>query len=165
MQERIRTVLITGASAGIGEAFAREYAARGCNLILTARREDRLQALAGQLNAKHSVKVSTVTSDLSHTDAPQKIKETVDLAGLEVDVLVNNVGYGVPNTFLANPWHVHRDTLQVMVQTVAELCYLFAPAMRERGSGVIVNVASLAGHLPGTRRAPCGHTRTFAPLM
>lgn len=154
MTDPRRHVLVTGASAGIGEAFAREYASRGRNLILVARREQRLAELATRLGTEFNVNVRTIRADLAQPEAPAEIKRVVDDAGLRVDVLVNNAGYGVPNAFMTSAWTVHRDTLQVMVTAVAELCHLFIPAMRECGGGAIINVASLAGHLPGTP----GHT-------
>ncbi len=149
-----RTALITGASAGIGEAFAVYYANRGDDVVLVARRADRLAALAERLQIQHGVTATVIQADLADPNAPLEIKAAVDAQGINIDILVNNAGYGVPLTYLDNTWETHRATLQVMITAVAELTYLFLPAMRERGSGVLINVSSVAGHVPGT----AGHT-------
>jgi short-subunit dehydrogenase len=146
--------LVTGASAGIGAAFARELAARGHSLVLTARRADRLDAIADELRAKHRVEVTCIPCDLADPNAPQFLDEEVARRGLAVGTLVNNAGYGVTGTFLSKPWQTHADFIQVLMTAPAELCYRFLPGMRARGQGRIVNVASLAGLVP----APAGHT-------
>lgn len=146
--------LITGASAGIGTAFARELAVRGHALILTARRADRLDALAAQLRAQHGVDVRCIPADLADPGAPQALCEDIARRGLVVEMLVNNAGYGVTGTFLSRDWPTHAAFIQVMMTAPTELCHRLLPGMRERGDGRIVNVASLAGLLP----APAGHT-------
>ncbi|MFC4820546.1 SDR family NAD(P)-dependent oxidoreductase [Dokdonella ginsengisoli] len=146
--------LVTGASAGIGAAFARELAARGHALILTARRSERLEALAAELRAGHGVDVQCIACDLADPAAPQFLCEEAARRGLVVDTLVNNAGYGVTGTFLSRPWATHADFVQVMMTAPTELCHRLLPGMRARGDGRIVNVASLAGLLP----APAGHT-------
>ncbi len=144
--------LITGASSGIGEAIAREYARRGKPLILSARRKDRLDALAAELGSK--VPVVVLAADLADPKAPQEMFEAIQAAGLSVDTLVNNAGYGVPGRYLSEPWASHRDFLQVLMTAVAELSYLFLPGMEAQKHGRILNVASLAGLVP----ASAGHT-------
>jgi short-subunit dehydrogenase len=144
--------LITGASSGIGEAIAREYARRGKPLILSARRKDRLDALAAELGSK--VPVVVLAADLADPKAPREMFEAIQAAGLSVDTLVNNAGYGVPGRYLSEPWASHRDFLQVLMTAVAELSYLFLPAMEAQKHGRILNVASLAGLVP----ASAGHT-------
>ena len=146
--------LVTGASAGLGAAFARAYAERGCDLILTARREARLTALARELESRHGARSTVLPCDLARPGAAAALFREIDARGLAVDVLVNNAGYGVPGSYRGRPWQVHADFQQVMIEAVAELCYLVIPGMRARGAGTIVNVASLAGHMPGT----AGHT-------
>lgn len=148
------TALITGASAGIGREFAREYARRGVDLVLVARREDRLRQLAAELSRDSGVVAHVLVADLSDPQAPAQLHRAVQELGIDIDILVNNAGYGVPGSFLGNPWRVHADFQQVMVNAVIELCHLFIPPMRERHRGTIINVASLAGHMPGT----AGHT-------
>ena len=149
-----RTALVTGASAGIGAAFARVLAARGYRLILTARRADRLATLAGELREHHGVEVDTVVADLGDPAAPAALVTELQRRGLHVDVLVNNAGYGVPGRFDQPSWAQHQAFLQVMVTAVCQLTYLLLPAMVERRWGRIINIASLAGQLP----APAGHT-------
>jgi short-subunit dehydrogenase len=149
-----RTALITGASAGIGEAFAEVFASEGFDLILVARREDRLRALAVKLTERHGVTVHAIVSDLSRRQAVQEIADELAGRALTVDVLVNNAGYGVPGSFTASPWSRHQAMLQVMLAGVAELTHALLPAMVERRYGRIINVASLAGLVPST----AGHT-------
>lgn len=135
--------LVTGASSGIGEAIAREYARRGKPLVLTARRADRLEALAQQLRLL--VPCEVIVADLAEPGAPARIFEQTCERGLFVDTLVNNAGYGVPGRYLSADWPTHRDFLQVMVMAVAELTHLYLPAMEAAGHGRVLNVASLAG--------------------
>ena len=144
--------LITGASSGIGEAIAREYAARGRPLVLTARRGDRLEALAAQL--REQVPVEVIAADLADPAAPAYLFEQCSARGLFIEVLVNNAGYGVPGRYTSSPWQVHADFLQVMVTAVAELTHRFLPPMQAAGRGRILNVASVAGLVPGS----IGHT-------
>ncbi|UCG76903.1 MAG: SDR family oxidoreductase [Gemmatimonadota bacterium] len=152
--ERRGTALVTGASAGIGEAIAREMAGRGYDLVLTARRADRLEGLASQLTARHGVQADVLPADLSRPEAPADIETALRERGLKVDVLVNNAGYGVTGAYLSQPWDVHETFLQVMVRAVADLTWRLSGPMRERGRGRVVNIASVAGWLPGTG----GHT-------
>lgn len=149
-----RTVLITGASSGIGEAFADVFASEGFNLVLAARREDRLQAVAARLRERHGVAAAVIVSDLAVPDAAARLCHEIAARGLAVDALVNNAGYGVPGAFLDSPWETQHANLQVLVVTLAELTHRLLPGMVERGYGRIVNVASLAGLVP----APAGHT-------
>jgi uncharacterized protein len=146
--------LVTGASAGIGAAFARALAVRGHDLVLVARRASRLHALAGELHDRHGTHVHVMPQDLADPAAPRRLAEALEREGLAVDWLINNAGYGVPGTFEASDWTVHADFLQVLVTAPTELAWRLLPGMRERGYGRIVNVASLAGHVPGS----AGHT-------
>ena len=149
-----KTALITGASAGIGAALARVFAANGFDLVLTARRADRLNALADELRSAHRCTVHVIAADLADPSTPARIFEEVAREGLVIDALVNNAGYGLPGSFLRSSWDDHRAFIQVMVTAVAELCHRFAPGMAERQRGWIVNVASTAGLVPGS----AGHT-------
>lgn len=149
-----RRMLITGGSAGIGEACAREWAANGWDLLLVARRADKMRALATELSAKHGCDVAMIAADLADPLAPSRLVETIDQRGLVVDGLINNAGYGVPGTLLSVPWSTHADFLRVLLWAPTELIYRLLPGMQARGFGRIVNVASLAGLVPGT----AGHT-------
>jgi short-subunit dehydrogenase len=144
--------LVTGASAGIGMEFCRQLAARGYALVLLARREDRLRALADELASAHGTPCRIITADLADPDACDAIMEA--LAETRVEMLVNNAGYGVPGRLVDVPWSTHQAFLQVMVTAVCELTWRLMPGMMERRSGHIVNVASVAGLAPST----AGHT-------
>jgi len=146
--------LITGASAGIGETFAKALAAKGANLILVARRQDRLEKLAADLSAKYSVQAIAIAADLSAIDSAVDVIEKVRVKSLHVDILINNAGYGLPGTFDQNDWPEHRGFLELMVTGYAHFTHLVLPGMQERGWGRIIHVASLAGLVPGS----AGHT-------
>ena len=138
--------LVTGASAGIGAAFARALAARGHDLALTARRLDRLDALAHELRARHGVEVLTLAVDLADPAAPERL---ADALGRSADVLINNAGYGLPGGFGDNDWADQAAVLQVMLIAPTELAHRLLPGMLSRRHGRIVNVASVAGMTPG----------------
>ena len=145
-------ILITGASAGIGAAIAREYARRGQSLILLARRRDRLEALQEELRSRIACEI--LMADLADPDAPKHIVDQIRANGWTVRGLVNNAGYGLPGKFHAPDWLDHARFLQVMVTSVCELTWRLLPDMQARHDGEILNVASLAGHVPGS----AGHT-------
>jgi len=149
-----RTVLITGASSGIGEAFAELFATEGYQIVAVARREPRLRALAERLHARHGTTVHVIPTDLGVPDSRARLCAEIEARGLVIDVLVNNAGYGVPGTFGSVTWERHHAALQVMTVGVCELTYRLLPGMLERRWGRIINVASLAGLVP----APAGHT-------
>ena len=128
-----RTALVTGASAGIGAAFARLLARHGYRLALTARRTDRLETIAGTLRREHGVDVVIFPADLSDPAAPLRLAADLKGRGLRVDVLVNNAGYGVPGRFDQPAWETHAAFLQVMVTAVCELTYRLLPAMMGQG--------------------------------
>jgi uncharacterized protein len=142
-------VLITGASSGIGEAFARLYAARGHDLALVARRKERLRALGDELTSTHGVETLVIPADLSGWEAWRPVLDAVAAQGRHVEVLVNNAGFSIPQSFAAVPWERQRDFLMTLVVNACGLMHGVVPAMAERGSGAIINVASLAGLAPG----------------
>ena len=146
--------LVTGASAGIGAAFARHLAALGHDLVLVARRVERLESLAAELRSRHGGNIHVLPADLADPAAVGRLCDALDQRGLAVDWLINNAGYGVPGTFEANAWKTHADFMQVLMTAPSELSWRLLPGMRRRGYGRIVNVASLAGHIPGS----AGHT-------
>jgi len=149
-----RWALVTGASAGIGAAFARELAARGSSLVLTARREDRLTTLAAELAQHHGVGVECIAADLADPGAPEKLCTEIARRDIAIDALVNNAGYGLPGSFVSQPWSKHAEFIQVMMTAPCELAHRLLPGMQQRGYGRIVNIASLAGLVPGS----AGHT-------
>jgi short-subunit dehydrogenase len=152
--ETRRRALITGASSGIGLAFARVFAERGYDLILTARRLDRLQTLADDLRGRFGTDAVILPDDLADPAAPARLVSTIAERSIHVDVLVNNAGFGVPGSYASTTWNQQSEFLQVLVVSLAELSHRVLPGMMERRWGRIINVASLAGLLPGV----AGHT-------
>ncbi len=149
-----KLALVTGASAGIGAAFARILASHGYDLALTARRADRLDALAEEIKLQHGVEVLTLAADLAEPEAPGQIIDHLTAHGRTVDALINNAGYGLPGAYADTRWRDQAALLQVMVTAPCELAHRLVPAMSQGGFGRIVNVASLAGMIPGS----AGHT-------
>ncbi|MFN7055198.1 SDR family NAD(P)-dependent oxidoreductase [Hyphomonas sp.] len=154
MSMKRRVCLITGASAGIGAEFARQYAALGWDLVLTARREDRLQQLASEVNSKHRIEAHVIACDLADPSAPAQLVAELESRGIEVDALVNNAGYGLPGTFFSTRWEEQEAFLQVLLKAPVELTHRLLPGMAARSFGRIINVASLAGYTAGS----AGHT-------
>jgi len=150
------TALITGASSGIGEQFARQLAARGYDLILVARRKDRLEKLAGELPTTTHV----ITNDLG-SDAAD-LKKDVDKLGVEVDLLINNAGFGLRGRFLESAEDRDAEMVRVNCEAVVILTRAFLPAMIERGRGGVITVASTAGMQPLPYEATYGATKAFA---
>ncbi len=145
-----RTALITGASAGIGEALAGVFAAHGFDLVLTARRVERLQAVGERLTKLHGVQARVIPADLADPKTPAMLVEALDKTGVAIDALINNAGYGVAALYRDAPWNLHRDFLQVMVTAPCELTHRLIGGMSRRGYGRILNVASVAGLMPGS---------------
>ena len=141
--------LITGASAGIGEAFARAYAARGYDLALVARRADRLETLGAELKAAHGIETYAIAQDLSAFGAEAKVMQALAGHGRSVDVLVNNAGFSIAQDFTGVPWSRQRDFLMTLIVSACGLAHAVIPGMVERGRGSIINVASIAGFAPG----------------
>jgi len=149
-----KTALVTGASSGIGKAFAELLAEKGYALVLTARRGDRLDELAAALQQRHGVDTHTIVADLAVPDAAATIAAELQRKHVTIDLLVNNAGYGVPGSYVNVPWPDHSRFMQVMVTAVLDLTYRLLPSMIERGWGRVINIASVAGMIP----APAGHT-------
>jgi len=146
--------LITGASAGLGAEFCRQLAAKGYQLVLVARRADKLQAVADEVKSKHGTNSLIITSDLHQLDACEAIVKRLEDEGINIEYLVNNAGYGLPGSFHVPSWKKHADFIQIMITAVCELTWRLLPGMRERGKGYIVNVASVAALVPPSP----GHT-------
>ena len=146
--------LITGASAGLGAAFARAYAAQGYDVALVARRLGRLQALGAELSARHGVGAQAIPCDLGQWEAHRAVMDALGERGHQVQALVNNAGFGLAEAFDAAPWERQRDLMMTMVVNATGLAYDVTPGMKARRSGAIINLASLAGFAPGV----AGHT-------
>lgn len=149
-----RLALITGASAGIGAAFARIYAAEGWDLALVARRIDTLHALGEALHAAYGAQVFVIGADLAEPDAPKAVMDQIAATGRHVDALVNNAGFGLTGGFHNTPWADQAAFVQLMVTAPAELAHRCFAGMMTRGYGRIINVASLAALTPSFE----GHT-------
>ena len=160
-----RTALVTGASAGLGTEFAEQLAARGCDLLLVARREDRLRAIAERLSAQHGAKVAVLAADLSDRAAPAAIEAFAAEQGLAVDYLINNAGSGGPHLLDDRDWSAHAAFLELMMLSVAQMCHRFVPPMRARGFGRVVNVASFAGRLARPAGANYGPAKAYVVAL
>jgi len=154
MERTKRVCLITGASAGIGAAIAREYARRGWDLALTARREEPMVALATELKNEFGTTSHVFPCDLFQEGAVAELMTRIHGKDLQISGLVNNAGYGHPGRYLDSPWDDHDKFLRLMLTVPSELSYAVLGPMKEARFGRIINVASLAGHLPGSK----GHT-------
>ena len=139
---------MTGASAGIGSEIARLLSARGHNLVIVARREERLVALAEKLSEEHGVRVETVTCDLGEAVSRARIPGRVEDLGLDVEILVNNAGFATGGPFYEADLDRELEQVRVLVEAVVYLTRVFSPGMVDRGRGGILNVASTAGMQP-----------------
>lgn len=139
--------LITGASSGFGQDFARQLAARGYHLILVARRRDAMEALAVEITRQHPQCETVVEAmDLAHPGAAAQLKQRLDQRGIAVDLLVNNAGYGLFGNFLDRPLEQTLDMLQLDIATLTESTHLFAADMKRRGRGHILQIASIGAY-------------------
>ncbi len=154
-------VLITGASSGIGLELAKRFAADGCRLILVARNTAALEALAEELRQKFSIEVRVLTADLRLAETPQRIFAALTGAGIVVDVLVNNAGFGTHGEFVETPLDRQIDMVQVNVTALTDLTGLFLPGMIQRRRGGVLNIASTAAFQPGPRMAVYYATKAF----
>ena len=155
-----KNVLITGASSGIGLAMAKDFANREANLILTARSEDKLMQLAKDLSGK-DIRTHVFIEDISLPNSAQKLFNQVNAAELEVDVLVNNAGYGRWGNFDECPMEDYENMVHLNVTSLTELSYLFVDQMVKRGSGGIINVASTAAFFPIPYSAVYAATKAY----
>lgn len=155
------TALITGASGGIGAEFARYHAEKGGNLILVARREEALQALKTELEAAYGVQVMVIAADLSLPESAGKVFEQTGQAGMQIDILINNAGFGGYGKFHERDLSKEQAMMQVNMVTLTTLTHLYLPGMVARRSGKILNVASTAGFLPGPLQAVYFATKSY----
>jgi hypothetical protein len=153
--------LVTGASSGIGEALARRIARDGRHLVLVARRLDRLDALARELQAKHEIGVHALAADLLRPGAVPDVLAEVEKRGLVVDWLVNNAGFGTTGAFHRRPVERELDEVRLNVEVLVELTGRCVPAMVARRRGAVINIASVAGFAPGPYMATYGATKAF----
>lgn len=160
-----RTALITGASAGIGATFARHLAAQGFNLLLVARRADRLQSLARDLAREHGVRCEVFSADLMDPGSPRAVVAHAAQLGMNIDFLVNNAGLSGKLKFIDTPWPELAGEIQLMMTTLTELTHLVAPGMAQRGWGRIINVSSLAALSPPAESLLYSAIKSYVLIM
>jgi len=153
--------LITGASSGIGKEFARYHASKGGDLIITARREDALNALKEELEGKHGIQVHTIVLDLAADGGARKLIDEVAARGLSVDVLINNAGFGGHGLHIERGWEAEEAMINLNIKALVELAQSFGKQMVSRGSGKILNVASTAAMMPGPLQANYFATKAY----
>ena len=156
-----QTTLITGASAGIGVEFARELARRGSNLVLVARRKERLDALAAELESAHGITVTVVPLDLSLPGAGATILAEAQRQGVTITSVINNAGFGTQGPFHLDVAARLTEEITVNVSSLVDISRTFIEPLRESGTGFLVNVASLAGYFPSPRMAVYAATKAF----
>jgi uncharacterized protein len=144
-----KTALVTGASAGIGMAFARTLAVRGFDLVITARRADRLEHLADELQSQAGVTVHVLPADLARPEAGRQLVHALEQDHTAIDMLINNAGFGIAGRYRDIPWDRQTEFIQLMVTAPCELTRHLLPGMTQRGYGRIINVSSVAGLIPG----------------
>lgn len=142
------TALITGASGGIGKAFAEELAARNNNLVLVARSEEKLHQLASELQAKHDIKVDVIVKDLVEVDSARHVFDYTESKGITIDTLINNAGFGDYGDFAERDGERQVQIVQLNVLALVDLTHKYLPLMRQRRGGDIINVSSLAAFQP-----------------
>lgn len=155
------TALITGASSGIGEAFASKLASKGCNLILVARSEDTLNQIAGDLHEQYGITVDVMAADLVDPANRDNIAQAAAELGREVDLLINNAGFGTMGAFMKADAQRERQEIDLNVTALTDLCHAFLPGMVERKRGAIINVASTASFQPMPYLAVYAATKAY----
>ena len=154
-------VLITGASAGLGAEFARQLAAKGRDLVLVARRTKPMEHLAAELHDEYNVAVEVLAADLSVPGEPGKLFAVIAERGIEIDYLINNAGSPGPDLLNNRDWEAHESYLELMITSYAAMCHYFIPPMRERGTGQVINVASVAGLISFAGDYSYGPTKAY----
>jgi short-subunit dehydrogenase len=163
---RNHRAVITGASSGIGAAIARRLAEWGCDVLLTARRADRLEALAAELRAAHSVRAEWIALDLGQPDAAEALVRAAYAGGADVDILINNAGFGRYQYFQATPWASHAEMIQVNVVAPAELTHRFLQVMGRRSRrSYILNTSSIIAFIPMPFFASYAGTKAYIQVF
>ena len=164
-----KTALVTGASSGIGAAFARALAARGADLVIAARRQAELDALAETLRKAHVVKVDVIAIDLGTAGAAADLFARTEGAGRTIDLVINNAGFGEHQWFIEQQWERVAQQLQLNIVTLTELTHRFGKAMAARGRGHILNVSSIGAYTPcptyATYAAGKAYVRDFSEAI
>jgi hypothetical protein len=160
-----KTALITGASTGIGKELAYIHAERGGDLVIVARSKDKLGKLKEELEQKHKAKVTTIAKDLSKPESAKAVYEEVVKAGIEVEYLINNAGFGGRGKFHERPWELDHAMINLNILALTALTRFFLPEMVKRNSGRILNVSSTASYLPGPLQAVYYATKAYVTFF
>lgn len=160
-QFKNRWALITGASSGIGKAFAERLAKEGANLVLVARDQQALESLASALKLQHNIETLIISKDLTHLEAPLELYHAVEAAGVKVDILINNAGMGVFGKLHETELERNQQLLMLNVVALSSLTQLFLPAMLANKSGIVINIASTAAFQPLPYMSNYGASKVF----
>lgn len=155
------TALITGASSGIGAEFARQLAREGLNLVVVARRADRLEKLRGEIESRASVRCRVIAADLSRPEAPREVWQEVQIQGIEIDWLVNNAGFGTRGFFANLPLERELEEIHLNIAALVALTRLCLPGMVERRRGHIINLGSIGSFVSTPYMATYSATKAF----
>ncbi|WP_435578975.1 SDR family NAD(P)-dependent oxidoreductase [Gilvibacter sp.] len=157
--------LITGASSGIGRELARIHAEKGGDLVIVARRQEKLDDLKYELEQRHKVQVKTITKDLSQAGSAKELYDAVIAAGITVDILINNAGFGLRGKFHELTWGRQQQMIHLNMTALTELMYLFLPDMVARNQGKILNTSSTASFMPGPLQAVYFATKAYVTFL
>lgn len=160
-----KTALITGASSGIGKELATIHAEKGGDLIIVARRKDKLNELKAQLEKKHGNRVTAIAKDLSVAGAAKELFNEVEASGIQVDYLLNNAGFGLRGKFHELTWERQMQMMNLNMMALSELMYLFLPKMVKRNSGKILNTSSTASLMPGPLQAVYYASKAYVTFL
>lgn len=155
------TALVTGASSGIGVELARYHASKGGDVVLVARSEDKLNKLKSELESTHGIKATVIAADLAQSDSAENIFAATEAAGLQIDILINNAGFGGHGKFHERDLSKDQDMMQVNMTSLVNLTHLYLQGMVSRNSGKILHVASTAAFMPGPLQAVYYATKAF----
>lgn len=155
------TALITGASSGIGKAYAQEFASLGIHLILTARSEQKLNDLADELRKKYNVNVEVIVLDLAQPNSAQNLFDEIQARNLSVEILINNAGFGKWTKFLDQSVSTYQEMITLNISSVTSLCYLFLPHMLANKKGIMINISSTGAFQPLPYIAVYGASKSF----
>ncbi|MEM1001108.1 MAG: SDR family oxidoreductase [Bacteroidota bacterium] len=159
------TALITGASSGIGRELALIHAEKGGDMVIVARRSDKLESLKIEIEEKYSVLVTTLSKDLSENGAGHALYKDIKELGIQIDYLINNAGFGLRGKFHELPWDRQLQMMQLNMIALTELTYCFLPEMIKRNSGKILNTSSTASYMPGPLQAVYFATKAYATFF
>lgn len=155
------TALITGASSGIGTEFARLHAEAGGDMVIVARRQEALDELKAELEAAHKVSVTVIAADLGAPNAAQALFEQTEAAGIQIDVLINNAGFGGHGKFHERDLAKDQAMIDLNISSLTQLTHLYLQGMVKRNQGKVLNVASTAAFMPGPLQAVYYATKSY----